>query len=77
MEKQTEISIPNFPPLPWSKCETVDERTVKDIILESPLKSCELDSLPTYLTKLFIDELLPAPTKIINKSLATGQVPLP
>ena len=70
---RTDIPILDFPPL--SKFEEIDEKTVKDIILESPSKSCELDSIPTNLMKSCINELLPAITSIINTSLSTGHVP--
>ena len=51
------------------------EEDIRKIILESPTKSCELDILPTKLLKECIDEVLPAITVIVNRSLTSGVVP--
>ena len=48
---------------------------IKQIILRSPDKSCELDPIPTWLLKSCLDELLPLLTKIINLSLDSAYVP--
>ena len=42
---------------------------------KSPNKSCSLDPIPTWLLKNCLDPLLPLITKIINQSLAEGDVP--
>ena len=52
---------------------TVQE--VKQIILNSPSKSCDLDPIPTCLLKENLDVLLPSITNIINASLVEGVVP--
>ena len=38
-------------------------------------KSCELDSIPTWLVKLCLDDLLPLLTAVINTSLESGVFP--
>ena len=47
---------------------------VRKMIMNSPNKSCEIDSIPipTWLLKEFTDELLPLITTLINRSLSTG-----
>ena len=45
---------------------------VKRIITNMKTKSCELDPIPTHITKQILDTLLPAITKIVNLSLSTG-----
>ena len=52
---------------------TADE--VKKIIMSSPNKSCELDSLPTVLLKYCLDTLLKPITYVINASLCSGLFP--
>ena len=42
---------------------------------EQSNNSCELESVPTWLLKTCIDELLPLMTALINKSLSTGTFP--
>ena len=46
------------------------------IVLQSSVKSCDLDPMPTSLLKGNIDLLAPILTDIINTSLATGVVPV-
>ena len=48
---------------------------MKNIILESATKSCELDPLPTSLLKQNIKALFPAIIRIINASLSAAIVP--
>ena len=48
---------------------------VRKVIMNSPNKSCEIDSIPTWLLKECIDELLPLITTLINRSLSTGKFP--
>ena len=45
------------------------------LILKTDSKSCNLDHIPTPLTKQYLDVLVPVNTKIINTSLTTGIVP--
>ena len=48
---------------------------VRKVIMNSPNKSYEIDSIPTWLLKECIDELLPLITTLINRSLSTGKFP--
>ena len=48
---------------------------VRKLILSSPSKSCDLDSLPTWMLKIHLDSLLPVITKIVNLSLDTVSFP--
>lgn len=48
---------------------------IRKIIQKSPLKSCELDPLPTFLLKECIETLLPIITTIVNKSITESYVP--
>ena len=41
----------------------------------SPVKSCELDPLPTWLLKECKDELVPLITDIVNMSLRESMIP--
>jgi len=45
------------------------EVEVKEIIIESPNKSCDLVPLPTWLLKKCVDQLLPLITAIVNRSV--------
>ena len=54
---------------------SVSEEEVTRIIKHSPIKSCELDPIPTWLLKSCLQELLPVLTNIINLSLKTASVP--
>ena len=40
-----------------------------------PTKSCDLDPIPTFLLKEFLDQLLPFILILCNKSLSTGTLP--
>ena len=48
---------------------------VKNIIMSSPSKSCDLDPLPTILLKACLDVLIKPITYIINASLCSGLFP--
>ena len=50
------------------------EEEVWKIICKSPLKSCMLDPIPTWLIKESRSESLPVMTNIINSSLRSSQV---
>ena len=52
---------------------TPDE--IGKIILSVPSKSCQLDPLPTYILKEFLQELLPYITEMCNGSLEVGGLP--
>ena len=49
---------------------------VRRIIMNSPVKSCTLDPVPTFLVREFVDLLLPYLTYMVNGSLAQGHLPL-
>ena len=40
-------------------------------------KSCSLDPIPSNLLKFCFSDLVPIITKIVNRSLESGEVPLP
>ena len=52
---------------------TLDE--VKKIIMHAATKSCELDRIPTFLLKPYLDILLPITSAIIKNSLPKSEVP--
>ena len=53
----------------------VSESEMKEMILASKLKQCELDPAPTVFVKSVVDILAKPISIIINKSLSTGIVP--
>ena len=55
-------------------CDSSQDEVGK-LILSSPSKSCDLDSLPTWMLKIHLDSLLPIITKIVNLSLDTATFP--
>ena len=55
--------------------DSVSEEYVKSIILKAPVKSCDLDTIPTSLFSKSVEDLFPSITSIINKSLIDGSVP--
>ena len=59
----------------FSKFSTVSEDEVRKLIVKSPTKSCNLDSIPTWLLKDCLDTLLPVITKIVNLSLSSSVMP--
>ena len=58
-----------------SHFDPVSEEYVKSIILKAPIKSYDLDPIPTSLFHKCVDDLIPSITSIINKSLIDGSVP--
>ena len=50
------------------------DNELRQIIMSSSSKSCELDTIPTWLLKSTIEVHLPVLTLIINASLQTGEV---
>ena len=65
-----------FEAQPLTKLSPATQDEVRDIIINSPSKSCELDLLPTHLLKEVLEYLLPLITDIINKSLVESNVTL-
>jgi len=47
---------------------------VRRIIMSSPIKSCTLDPLPTFVVREHVDLLLPYITTMINSSLRQGRL---
>ena len=48
------------------------EASMLQLLLKTASKSCNLDRIPTPLTKQYLDVLVPVITNIINTSLTTG-----
>ena len=53
--------------------QSVLERDVEKRICKLPLKSCELDPMPTTLLKEMVEVVTPVITSIINRSLLSGE----
>ena len=59
----------------FSSFEKVSQLTVKECILNSAPKSCELDRIPSKLLIECLDSILPSLTDLFNSSLASGIFP--
>ena len=59
----------------FSSFEKVSQFTVKECILNSAHKSCELDPIPSKLLIECLDYILPSLTDLLNSSLASGIFP--
>ena len=59
----------------FSSFEKVSQLTVKECILNSAPKSCELDPIPSKLLIECLDSILPSLTDLFNSSLASGISP--
>ena len=59
----------------FSSFEKVQQLTVKECILNSAPKSCELDPIPSKLLVECLDSILPSITHLFNSSLASGIFP--
>jgi len=66
----SQLTDQNFPA--FHECSTEE---VRRTLLESPVKSCSLDPLPTFLLREFVDDLLPFIRTMCNASLRVGQLP--
>ena len=66
---------PLFDPPELTVFTQVTQDEIDKIISKSPIKSCLLDALPTFLIKECIDILLTSITKLVNCSLCEGLVP--
>ena len=51
------------------------EDEVRQLIMQSPTKSCMLDPIPTFLLKELVDALLPYMTAMVITSLREGRLP--
>ena len=70
------ISVTNcFSAIPLITFMDATETVIWNIIKLSPVKSCELDPLPTCLLKECIAELVPLITDIVNMSLRESMIP--
>ena len=59
----------------WSTFRQLSEAEVRGLITSSPMKSCTLDPVPTFLMKEFVDVLLPYVMNVVNASLSQGRLP--
>lgn len=59
----------------FEKFREMLEDKVRELIMQSPAKSCSMDPIPTPLLKKCVDSLVPVITRIVNLSLASGEVP--
>ena len=66
---------PDFPPQRFKCFSTVTEDQVAKIILNSPSKSCSLDSWPTFLVLDYLNILITPITSIISIALEQGKYP--
>ena len=55
---------------------TLTPADIRDVILESPPKSCSLDPIPTFLLREFLDDLLPFIWFMCTTSLQSGHLPM-
>ena len=67
--------LSSFSGTPLFSFDLASQDEVKKVILESPVKHCDLDPIPTSLLRQCIHHLLPSITVIINDSLKSGTVP--
>ena len=56
----------------FSSFENVSQLTMKECILNSAPKSCELDPIPSKLLIEYLDSILPSLTDLFNSSLVSG-----
>jgi len=67
--------VPTFSGNALFNFKSVSENEIKNIILQSPSKTCSLDPLPTPLVREHIDCFVPIFTTIVNDSLKSGTFP--
>jgi hypothetical protein len=68
---------PNFSSTVSALCsfEPCSELTIGKLVRQSLPKSCELDPIPTFIVKEFVDVLAPILTQLCNSSIRSGCVP--
>ena len=66
---------PDSPPPMFASFSTVTEDQVTNIILDSPTKSCSLDTWPTFLVLEYLEILITPITSIINAFPEQGKRP--
>ena len=59
----------------FSSFEKVSQLTVKECVINSAPKSCEIDPIPSKLLIEYLDSILPSLTDLFNSSPATGIFP--
>ncbi len=74
---QTQTSIEEIPKYmsKLSKFRELSNDEVKNLLVKSSNKHCDLDPIPTTLLKDCMTDLLPLISKIVNLSLILGEVP--
>ena len=65
--------LPVACPLTSFRLATRDD--ILKLVSKAPTKSCELDTMPTWLLKQCSDGIIPSMTSIINMKLESGVVP--
>ena len=55
--------------------DSVTEKVIHELIVQSPAKSCMLDPIPTSLLKQCLDDLVPLVTANFSASFATSTIP--
>ena len=55
--------------------KALSEPEIKKLIINMPVKHCQLDPIPTWLLLECINEFVPIITKIVNLSLTQGEMP--
>ena len=65
----------NATPHSFSVLQQCSIEELEKVIRSSPTKSCELDPIPTFLLKEFLNDLLPCLHLLCNSSLSTGILP--
>ena len=53
----------------------MSEEDVRELIMQSPVRGCSMDPIPTPLLKEYVDSFVPVITRIMNLSLTSGEVP--
>ena len=69
------MTLPNQSSVIFSKFDVLSEDDVRNFIMKSASKQCQLDPAPTWLVKKCIEVLLPVITNMINLSLSYGCFP--
>ena len=69
------MTLPNQSSIIFSKFDVLSEDDVRNFIMKSASKHCQLDPAPTWLVKKCIEVLLPVITNMMNLSLSYGCFP--
>jgi len=59
----------------FTSFRSCSQEEVRKIVMLSPIKSCALDPVPTFILREFIDVILPFVTHTVIASLLQGQLP--